>query len=161
MALTNTNGDRIKHRRHTVARLRLRGGTMAEIEEALPKAGIINPDTGAPYSHGTIANDIKMLREEWRASAAADMAEHKARQLAELREARRAVWREGDLSEVRRNIETEMKLLGTAAPQRVEQETKGETILRVIYDDGIGSPIAQATPEAGDIHLGPEPPQGD
>ena len=93
MALNGSNGDRIRHRRQIVARLRLRGGTVTEIVEALAsvQVNITNPDTGRPYSRGTIANDLKVLRKQWTDSALADTAELKGRELAELREARRAV----------------------------------------------------------------------
>lgn len=141
-----SNSDRIYQRRQAVARLRLHGATMREVVALLPGIGIVNPRTQAAYALGTIANDIRRLREEWRESAAADTIEHKARQLAELREARRAVWRDGDISEVRRNIETEMKLLGTAAPAKVEQDHAGEIILRVIYDDSGVDNNASETP---------------
>jgi len=128
---TRRSSDKIRYRRQVVARLRLRGDTVTEIQDALasPDINITNLDTGRPYSRGTIANDLKHIRAMWRESATADMTEHKASQLAELREARRAVWRDSDHSEVRQNLALEIKLLGTAAPERLETKSQGTIVL--------------------------------
>jgi len=79
-----------------------------------------NPDTGEPYDASTISRDLSELEDRWRERAMAEVSEHKAEQLSELRTARRAAWRKGDYAEVRRNLQAEMDLLGTKAPQRQE-----------------------------------------
>ena len=56
--------------------------------------------------------------------AQADIAKHKARQLAELREHRRKAWSDANIGEVRQGIGLEMRLVGSEAPQR--QEITGE-----------------------------------
>lgn len=112
----------IDARRRKVAELKLRGLTLREIEERLadPENGMLNPDTGQPYSLGTISSDMKALTDEWKAAAAADISEHIARQMAELQEVKRAAWARGDLEVVRKCLADEAKLLGTQAPSKSE-----------------------------------------
>ena len=124
----NSDRARIDYRRRQVARLDLRGLDLREIGDALEKGGIINPQTGEPYDLSTISRDLTCLREQWQKEAQADIAEQKGRQLAELREARRRAWQDTDVAEVRHSIETEMKLLGTAAASHVDVTTGGEAI---------------------------------
>lgn len=107
--------------------MRLRGMSTFEIVDAL--AGIrpyrdqpiiVNPETKLPYTKSTIGRDIQHLEERWRTEALKDIAELKGNQLAELREARRRAWGQQDMSEVRQNLVTEMKLLGTPEPDKVQ-----------------------------------------
>ena len=121
MSLDNRAGkDAIQFRREVVAELRLRGLSMREIAKALAERGIINPVDGTPYSQQTIKNDIDALRKEWKDRAIKDITEHMARQLAEIEQVRRKAWADDDLTTVLKALELEMKLLGTAAPDRVE-----------------------------------------
>jgi len=110
----------IEARRERVASLRLRGLTEREIEAALEQQGFINVETGKPFSHGTIAADLKALHKQWMANAARDIADHKADQLAELRELSRRNWAKDDLAEVRACLALEAKLLGTPAPEKLQ-----------------------------------------
>ena len=125
----------MKHaRRLLVARLRLRGMTQREIRCDLARepedGGLRNPKTGKPYSLGTVNNDCRHLDKRWKEEAAADIALMVARQIAELREARRVAWNQDDVGEVRLNIALESDLTGTR-----EQKADLEVTLRVRYED--------------------------
>lgn len=115
----------IAHRRELVARARLRGATQREIVEGLALANCLNPDTNEPWSLGTINSDLKALQAEWRRESKKAVDHHKARQLAELNEAKRQAWHDNDLQSVLRAIGQEMDLLGTEAPKVTEVTGKG------------------------------------
>lgn len=91
-----------------------------EIHELMSEAGIINELTGKPWSIGTISGDVNALRDEWRISAASDMRQVFTEQLTENRLARQEAWSRGELDLVLRFLEQEIKLTGTAAPDKVE-----------------------------------------
>jgi hypothetical protein len=132
MTLSNGSGnDIVKRRREAVGRLRVYGMTEREIAAALPKQGIVNPKTNKPYTSVTVHSDIEALREEWQANAAESMAVHQARELAEVQEIKRQAFLDRDGLLALRAIEKEMKLLGTAAPERVEVNINIELVTRV------------------------------
>lgn len=81
---------------------------------------MLNPLTNEPFDKATISRDVKKLLDEWREEAKADIEDFASKQLFELREARRKAWTNGDMAEVRLNMALEMKLLGTARPERKE-----------------------------------------
>jgi len=118
----------IAARRQRVASLRLRGLHSREIQIALtdPARGMLNPETGKPWSLRTINYDLAALQKQWLATAARDIAEHQARQLAELEEHRRSAWSQKELAEVRLGLALEMKLLGTPEPERYEVLSRAE-----------------------------------
>lgn len=123
--LSNPAQDEIiARRRELVARARLRGATQREIVESLPKISefdggpCINPETGEPWSLGTINSDIKALQAEWKREAKKAVDHHKSRQLAELQEAKRQAWHDNDLQSLLRAVGMEIGLLGTEAPKR-------------------------------------------
>lgn len=125
----------LKHaRRRLVSGLRLRGMTQREIQQRLAgpveEGGMRNPRTRKPYSLGTINHDCKHLDNGWKKDAAADIALLVARELAELREARRVSWTQLDMGEVRLNIALEANLLGT-----LDRDMDLEVTLRVRYED--------------------------
>lgn len=109
------------YRRLWIARYRLRGMSLSEIAEALPRppSSVINPRTGKPYSERIIYGDLLVCRKAWESLAAEQIAEHRAAQLAELREYRRVSWEAGDLGGVRQGILLEARLLGTLSPTLV------------------------------------------
>ena len=112
----------IAARRRRVAELKLRGQRSREIQAALADSakGMLNPETGEPWSLRTIGYDLVALRKQWEKEAATDIRKHKARELAELGEHRRSAWAEQELGEVRLGLALEMKLLGTQEPERKE-----------------------------------------
>lgn len=120
MALNASDQAIIDHRRELVARARLRGLSQREIVAGLAKAECVNPDTNEPWSLGTINGDIKAMQGQWRREAAKSVTTHKARQMAELAEARRQAWANNDVANVLRAIGQEMDLLGTEAPKKQE-----------------------------------------
>lgn len=119
MPYNNSRQAIIDNRRRQVAILRLRGMTQREIIATLERQGVVNPATGQPWSLGIINIDLKALDAEWRAEAAKAIDEHKARQLAELNEVRRAAWAAKDLVTVLRVLKQEADILGTAAAIKV------------------------------------------
>ena len=116
-----SNDDVVYRRRQAVAKLRLRGMTVRQIVDALPRGEnpIINPDTRQAYALSTIADDLKALRREWHREASADTAAHKAREFAELQEVKQLAWSQKDGRLALRALETEMKLLGTFEPMQL------------------------------------------
>ena len=112
----------IAARRRMVAGFKLRGLRSREIQVALADSmkGMLNPETGEPWSLRTVNYDIAALLKQWEEESARDIREHKARELAELGEHRKSAWAERELGEVRLGLALEMKLLGTQEPERKE-----------------------------------------
>ena len=81
---------------------------------------LINPITNKPFDKSQINRDVQFLRKQWRDKANAEMDELLTEQFMELREARRVAWTRGDMAEVRLNMLAEIKLLGTARPEKKE-----------------------------------------
>jgi hypothetical protein len=133
MALNSSGVDIIKRRREVVARLRIMGMTSREIADALAKPGpnqVLNPLTNEPFSHVTIHNDIVALTDEWRENAALSTQTHVARQLAEIQEIKRQAFLNRDGLLALRAIDREIKILGTAAPDKVEIKVNIEVVTR-------------------------------
>lgn len=103
-----------------VSRLRVKGMSIREIQAELATAGEVNPLTDDAWSIGIIQRDCKELEKAWQAAASAEIADYKARQLAEIGEAKRVAWEMKDVNQVRQLIKLEMELLGTEAPKRQE-----------------------------------------
>ena len=123
----------IDKRRNMVASLLARGMTQIEItnqlgaqyiirdgQERPNPSYLINPITSEPFDKATINRDVQYLRKQWRENAEEVIEELLSKQLAEIREARRVAWARGDIEEVRLSIALEMKLTGTAKPERKE-----------------------------------------
>lgn len=127
----------IDRRRLEVARLLLKGFSQREITAELEAMGCVNPDSQKPYSLMAINVDCKRLTQEWRERAAADVDDILGQQLAEIREARRAAWKDGDLNAVYRGMELEIKLLGTSAPEKREVSGPGgmDLVIKLSWDD--------------------------
>jgi len=122
MTVNNKANDAIiAMRRERVSQLVIRQLTVREIAEALGKGDnrLVNPENGQPYTHVTIAADIKALKKEWAEKRDVNMDEHAARQLAEMSEVKRAGWAAKDPDLVRKTIKDEMDLLGTKAAQEL------------------------------------------
>lgn len=106
------SGAKREQRRAEVARLSTHGRTVREIADELERQGMTNPSTGRSWGRGTIQGDLDALRSEWRERAIADVTEHRARMLEELRQVKRAAWDQGDLGNVLRAMNQERGLLG-------------------------------------------------
>jgi DNA-binding transcriptional MerR regulator len=124
MSLNTSRKDEIQRRRESVGQLRAKGMTIREIAAQLPllKKPIINRD-GTPFTHVTVALDLKAIKKIWQANAQIAISEHIERQLAELQEAKREARQQGNIDTWARLFALEMKLLGTDAPQKFEDWT--------------------------------------
>lgn len=71
-----------------------------QIRTVLAANGIVNPDTGEPYSLGTINADIKAIRQTWRQRRQQDAETWIDFELAKLDEIEEAAWRKEDLNSV-------------------------------------------------------------
>lgn len=123
---TTSDRARIAYRRRAVEFLSNRGLGLYEIIDALLERNIVNPDTQEPYSVATVSRDLKENNRLWMQEAIKERGLHKSRQMAELREARRIAWCNGDMAEVRLNLQAEIKLLGTDEPTKVEVDWRQE-----------------------------------
>lgn len=99
-------------RRAQVAKLAARGLSQREIVDALERGGYVNPNTGKPWDRKAIQHDVETLAREWRDRAAADIDEHRARMLEELRQIKAASWAAGDRRSVLQALSQERALLG-------------------------------------------------
>lgn len=135
MAARNRNRN-VEIRRLRVARLLVRGYTEREIVAALAhdaeEGGLRNPETGEPYSQPTIHRDSVAVRKMWVESLKEELEDHRGRQVAELQEARRVAWREGDVEHIRKNIGLESDLLGT----KELGDADLDVTFRIVYEDG-------------------------
>lgn len=119
----------IAYRRELVASLRLRKYSLRRIAAELARQGCVNPDTGQPWTEVTIYKDVHALEREWRKAAAADIAKHQARQLAELEEVKALAWQQEKPDIVIQAIKQECAILGTQAPAKSELTvTNGDEI---------------------------------
>lgn len=121
MAIENSKYHAIEHRRSMVAELRLKGLTLEEVSIALyEQANIFNTRTRKPYSIETIRKDLTILKGRWQEQAFVHTDEHMSRQLQELAQIKRSAWANGNPDLALRALNTEMKLLGTLAPTKIE-----------------------------------------
>lgn len=79
-------------------------------------------------SVGTVNADLKALRQAWSAHAEADIAEHRARMLAEIEAVKKAGWEDKDLDVILKGLAQEAKLLGADAPTKTDITTGGDKI---------------------------------
>jgi hypothetical protein len=112
-----SNEELIAYRRELVARSRLRGASLREIVAALAAIPFVNPVTNEPFSLHAIHDDIKALETQWQENARQAIEEHKASQLAELREVRRQAWHNNDMGSILAAMRLEMILMGSEAPK--------------------------------------------
>jgi hypothetical protein len=120
MARNTSKRDEIVRRREHVARLRLRGLTQREIVSALGQLrGLADRPAPIVASLTTVNRDLQALESEWRARAAEAMAERKAKQLAEIDEAKRKCWADNDMAGLVRFMRLEAEIFGTKAALQV------------------------------------------
>lgn len=86
---------------------------------------IVNPNTGKPFSLGTINGDVQTLREGWKALTAEANAEWRARFLVTCEEIEKAAWATGDLRMVRQVWKDRREALGLDEPDRWEVSGPG------------------------------------
>ena len=122
MALRRSDEHTRVLRQSVVSSAKLRGMTSQEIVDFLVEKEIVNPRTGKPWSISTINGDVKEQENIWRNEMYANISDHRARVLAELRETKKAAWQGGKLSLVLRSIQQEVDLLGLNELERMGVE---------------------------------------
>jgi hypothetical protein len=112
----------VEQRRRIVSGLYLRQKlTQRRIQEALAKnPETRNPETGEPWSVGTINSDIKAIKKQWREEASREYSEHVAYVNAEIEELLAKAWQEGDGNLALNALRTKIDLFGLKAPTRHE-----------------------------------------
>jgi len=88
-----------------------------QVTKKVPR--MINPETGEPFSLGTVHSDIDYIRQSWRDMTAQEASHWLAQQLAALQEAEGIAWRKGDTAEVRAIWSQRNKILGLDAPLKI------------------------------------------
>lgn len=101
-----------------------------DIWQALAQQGLVDPESGEPWSYNVVAADIRKMDEELLAETLLSTAVHRARQVSELQEVRREAWRTNDLTVVLQSLRDEAKLLGTTSPEQLDLDvtSNGETV---------------------------------
>lgn len=134
MTLNSSHADQVTLRREHTARLRLRGLSQREIVVALANVKVPGTDIPLlqPVSVATVNRDLKILTAEWRLRAAEDIDTRKARQLAEIDEARRRAWADGDLANLARFIKLESDIFGTMASVKVDVRTWQDRVIDLL-----------------------------
>ncbi len=140
MAKEKGNQTMIDLRRMRVASLVLRQLNQREIVEALGRV-MTNPETGKPYSLGTINGDIRYLRSEWRQKAIRDSAEHRGRVWAELQEVKREAWAQKNLKAVLACLAQERALLGLDGELPADTSLPGQVRAADLSDDELAAII--------------------
>lgn len=125
MALNKTQADIRDRRRQRIARLMVRRPrvTQRQIRQALTEEGEANPDTGEPWSLGTINSDVDAIREAARARMQDDADTWRARELEMLRTLQADAWDDGEYRTVVAISKRRAKLLGLDAPKRHDLST--------------------------------------
>lgn len=140
MAKTGHEEAGIDRRRQRVAELVVRHRTQREICDTLAAEGFANPETGEPYSLGTVNADIKLLRAQWRRDSARDIQTHRSELLAELAAVKRAAWGDGDLQAVLRALKQQADILGLS--QTVDDRPDSLFVLKIERIASRGAPPA-------------------
>ena len=142
MILNKSKEIRIDKRRKYVATMLLRSPkiTQREICDQLAEQNFTNPDTGEPYSLGTINSDVKALQEQWREEAQDDIALWKGLQVEQINEVIREAWKKKDLNNILKAIKMQSDIIGTNAPVKSElsmQIKQYETISPDDWDEQV------------------------
>lgn len=120
MAFNNSKDLVISQRRNMVSRLRLRGLSADGITLALAEEGIVNPDSGEPYTRQTVWRDIKHLDGEYRRRALIGTEQHRINQFNEIQEIKQLAWSTNDGKLALQAVKQEIELMGTKTPIRLD-----------------------------------------
>ena len=136
MILNKSREIRIDKRRKYVATMLLRSPkiTQREICDQLAEQNFTNPDTGTPYSLGTINADVKALQEQWREEAQDDIALWKGLQVEQINEVIREAWKKKDLNSVLKAIKMQSDIVGTNAALKLEHMGKDAEPIQFIIN---------------------------
>lgn len=116
MALNKSKETVIAQRRVLVAKYRRQGLTLRAMSEALEKEGCLN-ESGKPWNHATLGNDVKALIAEASAFAVKDVIEHRAEFLDQYNTLNRQAWESKDNDLIIKTLAEMRKMLGADAPQ--------------------------------------------
>lgn len=136
-------------RQHKVQQLVLRGMTQREIVTALEKQRIINPQTGKPWSLGTINADLQELEAQWEKSALEERSRKKAKVNQELQELKRAAWGEKNYSLVAELLKQERQLFNLDEPITVNHQLGGS--VDVNHQLAAGPNVTDMEPDEVDV----------
>jgi hypothetical protein len=137
--------DIIIKRREAVARLRLQGKTLHKIAEALELEGILNPNSGKPWSVAVIHEDLQHLKAEWLESASTSIEAHKSKLLAEMELIKELAWEGVKIPPALLNVmKQQRELLGLDAPVKVAPVTPdGKSSYQPLSDEDKANRIAE------------------
>ena len=121
MRANETRKDIRERRRQLVAQLMVRRPrvTQRQLRAALAERGHVNPETGAPWSLGTINRDVEAIREKARARMEDDANTWRARELEMLRALQADAWDAGEYRTVVSISKRRAKLLGLDEPDEL------------------------------------------
>ena len=132
MGLNKSKIDIRERRRQLVAQFMVRRPrvTQRQLRAALAERGHVNPETGAPWSLGTINRDVEAVREKARARMEDDANTWRARELEMLRELQADAWDAGEYRTVVSISKRRAKLIGLDSPDelRATMDMEGDVI---------------------------------
>lgn len=112
----------IEQRKTLVAEFHLKGFSTREISKSLAEISFINPDTDEPFSHETIAEDIRDLKTVWAKHNIDDLPALRAAHVAELQLVKKYAWLNNDMKTLLNALSQEAKVQGLDAPIKVENK---------------------------------------
>lgn len=130
MAVKRNSANLDVLRRRAVASASIQGMSPREIYVWLEDKGLIDPDTGKPFSVSQIRKDIDLIVEEWNERMYKDISFHRARVLAELAEVKSSAWKSSKLSIVLKAIDKEVDLLGLNELERLHADVAIANLLK-------------------------------
>lgn len=110
----------IEQRRAIVAEYYLNGYSTREIAKALFDMGIFNESTKEPFHHDSIAEDIKVIKAEWKDKSYSDLDAIKVEHLEILNQIRKLALQKGDLKTALSSVIQEGKIHGLESPTKTE-----------------------------------------
>ncbi len=134
MTLKRSEEHLIVLRRRAISEAKLHGMSLHQITIWLEEEGLVNPESGKPWSITTISNDLKEIKKEWTDVMLQDITSHRARVLAEFGEVKNAAWKAGKLDTVLRAVNGEIALLGLNELERMGTEIALAALLKGLPD---------------------------
>jgi len=113
-------------RRRKVSEARLRGMTTRQITDWLEEINFLNPKTGGPYALNTVHHDLRRIENEWKKQSVEAHSTLRAREIAELKEIKKAAWLTGDLQLVIKASTRICEIIGLNAPKAIDQTVHGD-----------------------------------
>jgi len=128
-------------RRAAVAKMMAKGYTASDVANKLTKLGYRTPK-GKSINPVLVGKDLRVVEEEWKRQATADISRHKARQFHELQKIKQQAWKNGNFDLILKVLDKEMVLLGTKVtgvdkeqPKYVKNETNNQQFNILTLDE--------------------------